>query len=410
MIINYLKSLFTKIKGIAYSQLIIASLLLYQVSIVSRGLGLEDYGRVGLVTVFTMTVFRVLHSKNSDVTLMILNNKNHSVFIHSIFFDLFIGFVGYIICILIINSSLNNYIGSFNLNTYLNLFLISKIIQTISETTKAHLIYQGDYKKLAFYESLPVVVRFAFIFVLFLFEPSINNYLISYSIYSFMYGLYGIFIFRNHLTLENLSSYNFLSYFNDIKLIFFKQRADQLTGIIPQNLDIIILGYFTDYASVGIYRIAKRLAEPINLIVNSLVPYVQNNLSHKNEKFEISNLIKYLLLPISFIIFLFYYFLGKSVINIISGEEFLAAYEPLIFILFGFLIYLNTFWIRQELLFNNKIQYHVYGRLINTATFLIIVSIFIKNYGVTGLAIALSISVLVQKMYEYFIYKKILSI
>ena len=87
------------------------------------------------------------------------------------------------------------------------------------------------------------------------------------------------------------------------------------------------------------------------------MPYVQNNLSHKNEKFEISNLIKYLLLPISFIIFLFYYFLGKSVINIISGEEFLAAYEPLIFILFGFLIYLNTFWIRQELLFNNKIQY-----------------------------------------------------
>ena len=224
-----------------------------------------------------------------------------------------------------------------------------------------------------------------------------------------MYGLYGIFIFRSHLTLEQLASYNFLSYVNDIKLVFFKQRADQLTGIIPQNLDIIILGYFTDYSSVGIYRIAKRLAEPINLIINSLLPYVQNNLSNKNAKFQISNLIKYLLLPISFIIFLFYYFLGKTVINFISGEEFLAAYEPLIFILIGFLIYLNTFWIRQKLLFNNKIQYHIYGRLINTATFLIIVSIFIKNYGVTGLAIALSISVFVQKMYEYFIYKKILS-
>ena len=148
MIISYLKSLFENIKGIAFSQLLIASLLLYQVSIVSRGLGLEDYGRVGLVTVSTMLVFRVLHSKNSDVTLMILKSKNQSIFIHSIFFDLFVGFLGYLICIIIINSSLNNYLGSFNLNTYLNLFLISKIIQTISETTKAHLIYQGEYKKL----------------------------------------------------------------------------------------------------------------------------------------------------------------------------------------------------------------------------------------------------------------------
>jgi len=60
-------------------------------------------------------------------------------------------------------------------------------------------------------------------------------------------------------------------------------------------------------------------------------------------------------------------------------------------------------------LFENKIQYHTYGRLINTFTFLFIVSSFIINFGVSGLAVALSISVLVQKIFEYFIYKKILS-
>ena len=41
-------------------------------------------------------------------------------------------------------------------------------------------------------------------------------------------------------------------------------------GIIPQHLDLIILGYFTDFSTVGVFRIAKRLVEPINYIITIL--------------------------------------------------------------------------------------------------------------------------------------------
>jgi len=409
MVKEFLKNLFLNVREVAFSQLLIIFLLIYQVSIVSKGLGVEDYGRVGLITVFAMTVFKILHSKNSDVTLLILKNRKHSIFLQSIFFDLIVGFISYMICIMIIRSSFNDLIGSYDLNLYLNLFLFSKIFQTISETTKAHLIYQGEYKTLAFYETFPVIVRFVFIFAFFLYEPSVSNYLICYSIYSFVYATHGILIYKKKLTLFSQTSYSFITYFQDMKKAYLKQRADQLTGIIPQNLDLLILGYFTDYSSVGIFRIAKRLAEPINLIINSLVPIVQNNLSNNKDNFQLNDLIKYLLIPLSLTIFLFYFFIGEQAIKLISGQSFISAYEPLLFVSIGYLIYLNTFWIRQILLFKNKIQYHTYGRLINTLIFLIIVSSLIINFGVSGLAVALSISVLVQKIFEYFIYKKILS-
>ena len=129
----------------------------------------------------------------------------------------------------------------------------------------------------------------------------------------------------------------------DMKKAYLKQRADQLTGIIPQNLDLLILSYFTDYSSVGIFRIAKRLAEPINLIINSLVPIVQNNLSTNKDNFQLNDLVKYLLFPLSLIIFFFYFFTGEQVIKLISGQSFISAYQPLLFVSIGYLILLKKF-------------------------------------------------------------------
>ena len=63
MVKKFLKNLFLNVREVAFSQLLIAFLLIYQVSIVSKGLGIEDYGRVGLVTVFAMTVFKIFVSE-----------------------------------------------------------------------------------------------------------------------------------------------------------------------------------------------------------------------------------------------------------------------------------------------------------------------------------------------------------
>ena len=158
-------------------------------------------------------------------------------------------------------------------------------------------------------------------------------------------------------------------YFTKFKADFLKQRLDQLVGIIPQHFDLVILGYFTDLSTVGIFRIAKRLVEPITYIISVLTPLVQNQLSKESLRVNFSDLVKNFLLPLSTIIIIPYVYFGENLINLISGRSFLDAYEPMLVLTIGYIIYLNTFWIRQLLLFSNLIQYHAASRLISLFVF-----------------------------------------
>ena len=93
-------------------------------------------------------------------------------------------------------------------------------------------------------------------------------------------------------------------------------------------------------------------------------------------------------------------------INLISGRIFLDAYEPMLVLTIGYIIYLNTFWIRQLLLFSNLIQYHALSRLISLATFSLASFLFVTQFGAVGIAIALSLSMVVQKIYEFYSFNK----
>jgi len=108
-------------------------------------------------------------------------------------------------------------------------------------------------------------------------------------------------------------------------------------------------------------------------------------------------------------VILFYVSLGKTVIELIGSEDFTIAFEPMLILLSGYSFYLLTFWIRQYLLFNKLIKFHTYGRILYSSTF-IVLSLFIAPiYGYSGIAISLSISMILQKIFEYFIYKTKLS-
>ena len=119
-----------------------------------------------------------------------------------------------------------------------------------------------------------------------------------------------------------------------------QQRLDQIVGIIPQHFDLVILGYFTDLSTVGIFRIAKRLVEPITYIISVLTPLVQNQLSKESLRVNFSELVKNFLLPLSTIIIIPYVYFGENLINLISGRSFLDAYEPMLVLTIGYIIYL----------------------------------------------------------------------
>ena len=406
MNLNYFKSVFLETKELAFSQVLIVLLLFIQISVVTKGLGTSNYGRAALVLALVALIFRTLHSRNSDVTLLMLKKHGKNIYTVSLLFDFLIGIISMFICIILFQSSFNTLFGDYQLNLTLTVLLSSRVIQTFSESSKAVLTFHGKFKKFAVVDSVSNISRFSAIVILFYFEQSIENYILGQALFSATYGLLSVFVCRKYLETSDISIKNIKEYFQVFKLDFFKQRADQLVGIIPQHLDLIILGYFTDFSTVGLFRIAKRLIEPINYIVTILNPYVQNKLSSDNPDINFKELIKNFLLPLIFVLTIIYLSFGRNFIQFLSGKEFIEAFFPLMILLGGYFTYLATFWIRQLLLFNDLLQYHAVSKLIATFSFLVLSFLLVNQHGASGLAAALSISMVLQKLYEFNIYSK----
>ena len=406
MNLNYFKSVFLETKELAFSQVLIVLLLFIQISVVTKGLGTSNYGRAALVLALVALIFRTLHSRNSDVTLLMLKKHGKNIYTVSLLFDFLIGIISMFICIILFQSSFNTLFGDYQLNLTLTVLLSSRVIQTFSESSKAVLTFHVKFKKFAVVDSVSNISRFSAIVILFYFEQSIENYLLGQALFSATYGLLSVFVCRKYLETSDISIKNIKEYFQVFKLDFFKQRADQLVGIIPQHLDLIILGYFTDFSTVGLFRIAKRLIEPINYIVTILNPYVQNKLSSDNPDINFKELIKNFLLPLIFVLTIIYLSFGRNFIQFLSGKEFIEAFFPLMILLGGYFTYLATFWIRQLLLFNDLLQYHAVSKLIATFSFLVLSFLLVNQHGASGLAAALSISMVLQKLYEFNIYSK----
>ena len=403
---KYLKTLLFEIKELASSQLLIVVILFVQVGIVTRGLGTSSYGQAVLVLALVAIIFRTLHAKNSDVTLLMLKKYGESMFTLSLVYDLLIGIVCYLICLVLFQSQLNSLFGNYSMSISLNILLISRIFHTLSESSKAVLTFNGQFKKFALIETVSSLMRFITIVILFSVNASIDNYFIGQAVFSTFYGFFGFFICRNYLRISEVSIKNLTDYFRKFKSDFLKQRLDQLVGIVPQHLDIVILGYFTDLSTVGIFRIAKRLVEPFTYIISVLTPLVQNQLSKESLRANFSDLVKNFLLPLSTIIIIPYVYFGENLINLISGSSFLDAYEPMLVLVIGYVIYLNTFWIRQLLLFSNLIQYHAVSRLISLFVFVLASFFFVDQFAAVGIAISLSLSMIVQKLYEFYAFNK----
>ena len=287
---QYIKNLINDIKELASSQMIIVILLFAQVSIVTKGLGTIKYGQAVLVLALVAIIFRSLHARNSDVTLLMIQKYGEKMYTRSLFFDLLIGIICYFLCLIIFGSQINTFFGNYSMSFALNFFLLARISQTFSESSKAILTYNGNFKKFALVDTISNLLRFLVIVFLFNSNASIDNYLIGQATFSVTYGIFSLFICREYLIISEISLKNLAEYFTKFKSDFVKQRYDQFVGIVPQHFDLVILGYFTDFSTVGIFRIAKRLIEPINYVVSVLTPYVQNKLSRENQNIRFNKL------------------------------------------------------------------------------------------------------------------------
>ena len=409
MNLKYIKEIFSQTKDLIGSQSGIAVISIIQVSFVVNQLGPAKYGAVVLLIAVPSLIFRASHARNSDVNLLVLKDGKNFYF-ESIFFNFITGIGSFLLCLvvftnpIIISSSLGDYFGIETLSNVLLIYLLTRIIQTFSETSKSILIFHNDLRRYSILEISTVIVRFIALVFLLLNDPSVENYLIAQSIYGITFGLFGLYLSNKYRDSSNFNIQHFKAYAKAIRSFYGKIRYDQIIGLIPQHFDVILLAVIVDIQTVGIYQFAKRLVEPINYLVVTFNPWLQNKLKSEDKDFNITSFFSRILLPISILLFGIYFIFGRNLILFIGNEEFLNSFEPMLVLLIGFTTYLLSFWIRQYLLFADLIEFHAYGRIIYSFVFLVLAVLLSDSFSSLGIAIALSSAMVLQKLFEYTIY------
>ena len=256
----------------------------------------------------------------------------------------------------------------------------------------------------SYVESSSNIVRFILIVSFISVNPSISSYFYALSFYQiFVTVLVLVLLFINNKNRD--LKMKFKDYLNLSKNNFYKIRTDQAVGLIPTHLDVVIIGYFSNYYSAGVYRIAKKLVEPVNSLIVAFSPWMLNKIDRKNN-YSFRDLTFKILIPSSAAIGLSYIFFGNQLIELIAGTEFSDSYTPMLILLIGYIAYYLTFWTRHYLLLSGLILQHTKGRIVNLFVFMITSPLLIPSYGFNGIALSVSISIIFQKIYEIYVYSQ----
>ena len=394
--LSIMKKFLNETKELLFSQGLIAILAIIQVRVVATNLGPEIYGNIGVYLGFVGISFRLLSSRNSDLILLNFNETNKNFLKSAINFEILLGSFSLFFVLSIF------YLYYQFIPIYLWLYFLSRILLNILEVFKGVYTHLGNMKMYSLIESSSNTLRFILVVSFILNQPTIESFFYALGIHQLIVSLTVLIVLikNNISTGEQIS---FIEYLKLCKNNFYKIRTDQAVGLIPTHLDVVIIGYFANYYSAGIYRIAKKLVDPINSIIVAFSPWILNKINDE-KKYNFKNLTTNILIPTSVVIVSSYYLFGQKLIEIIAGNGFENSYIPMLILLIGYMSYYLTFWTRHFLLLNNLILKHTMGRIVNLIIFLISSPFLISNYGYNGIALAISLSILFQKSFELFVY------
>ena len=402
---NFMKSFVLETKELLLSQGVIAILAIIQIRVVATNLGPEVYGKIGVYWGIIALCFRLLNSRNSDLVLLNFKNKDKNFLRSSIFFEIILGLISSLIAFSIFLISINlDILDTNQIPSYIFIFIFSRISLNILEVFKGFYTHSGNLKIYSLVESVSSILRFVLVVSFIVYNPQIDSFFFAISINNFIVGIVVIFlIFKNNQSQnEQMSLQEYYSY---SKSNFHKIRFDQAVGLIPQHLDIVVIGFFSDFYSAGIYRIAKKLVEPINYIIVAFSPWMLNKINN-DKKYNFRKLTIQVLSPITFLLVTIYLLFGDQLIRFVAGEEFQESIIPMFILLFGYIAYFITFWTRHYLLLNDLILKHTTGRIINLTVFIISSSVLIAEYSFNGIASSISLGIISQKIYEVLVYVK----
>ncbi|MEO0226694.1 MAG: polysaccharide biosynthesis C-terminal domain-containing protein [candidate division WOR-3 bacterium] len=215
----------------------------------------------------------------------------------------------------------------------------------------------------------------------------------------------GITAYLRHGGLNVLPNFNFLK---DSFLFGMKSEIGIILNFFERRLDIFIINFFLDPASVGFYTVAVAIAEFIwrisDAIGTVLFPEVASLDREKAIRFiaVISRNFIFAALLLSGILFL----IGRDVINILFGMKFMPSLSPLRILLPGVIALGFNRVLCGGFSGLGKPEYGTYTVVFSAITTVILDLLLIPKLGINGAAIASTIAYICSATTAIVIFKK----
>lgn len=187
-------------------------------------------------------------------------------------------------------------------------------------------------------------------------------------------------------------------------------------GLLLQNIDKIMISNFLNFSDVGIYKVAQNYVSLISVFITPFIAfwpmisklYSENKLAEiENQMKKIVKLVTYLVVPMFFL----FLFLSERLL-LVFGEAYVSedAKKVLIILAFAFLVDAVSGPIGAILTMTNYAKYILINNIISLTLNIVLNFIFIKMFGIVGVAIGTGISIIANNLISVIEVKVLLGI
>ena len=290
--------------------------------ILARLLFPEDFGIIGMATVFTSLVQVINDSGMSNFLIQVDKNKIKASHYHTAFWTgLVWAFFLYFIISFLLGPLIANFYGENILRSIIPVLALSILFSSLNNINKAQLHRELKFKELAFINNFSSLTAGFFSVIL-----ALNGY----GVWSLVFNLVAIYIISVPLYFRSTKWYPKLIWKkNEFKQIFgfgFFTTSTDILNNITSNIDYLVIGKLVSAFLLGSYTLSYMLTIMVKSQIESMVNRVmfpfysknQNNIKKVKEYYLSS--IKYYSI-ITFPLMLFLIIFGEQFILFVFGDK-----------------------------------------------------------------------------------------